>query len=117
MFAPAGLKDDVQEAWRALRSTGPMVFSPYNGGHWIATRATQIEEVQKDWETYSHQSIVIPANPSPALPVESDPPRHTALRAIISPLFTPITLKKVEVQARQLCAEMVNELQPKGECE
>jgi cytochrome P450 len=73
--------------------------------------------MQKDWETYSHQSIVIPANPSPALPVESDPPRHTALRAIISPLFTPITLKKVEVQARQLCAEMVNELQPKGECE
>jgi len=118
IFNPPGLTDDVHRVWKDLQLQAPRFFwSPRNGGHWIATRGADIEAMQANWQIFSYQSITLPANPTKALPVESDPPRHTGLRAIISPLFAPDTLKRVEATARTLSIKLIDQLLPRGRCE
>jgi cytochrome P450 len=117
LFHPPGANQDVHAAWVALQDGPPIVWTPRNGGHWIGTRAADLMEMQTNWELFSYASINIPRNPTPSLPLESDPPLHTALRAIISPLFTPDTLSRVERLARELTITLIEGLKPRGYCE
>lgn len=117
MYAPEGMGDDVHAAWKRLQGGPRFIWTPRNGGHWIATRGEDIARMMEEWEIFSYQAITIPQNPSPALPLETDPPRHGPLRAIISPLFAPATLKGAEAQARALAQRLIADLVPKGACE
>ncbi len=117
IFHPVGAEQDVHRAWLTLQSGPPIVWTPRNGGHWIATRAADLAEMQTNWELFSYQSINIPRNPTPSLPLESDPPAHTALRALVSPLFSPSTLVQAEKWARELSGSLLDRIQPRGRCE
>src|SRR5271163_4852403 len=84
-----GAAADAHLAWKRLQS-GPRIFwTPRNGGHWVATQGADIKEIQLDWETFSYLAATIPRGSTPSIPVESDPPEHTAYRSVISPLFAP----------------------------
>jgi cytochrome P450 len=107
IYNPSGGSRDVQLAWLPLQRGPRIVWTPRNGGHWIATRAEDLVEMQTNWETFSYTSINIPRNPTPSLPLESDPPLHTGLRALVSPLFAPDTLKSVEGYARELAGSLL----------
>jgi cytochrome P450 len=117
IFHPPGGERDVHRAWMTLQSGPPIVWTPHNGGHWIATRAVDLVEMQTNWQVFSYESINIPRNPTPSLPLESDPPLHTGLRALISPLFAPATLIQAEKYARELSTSLLDDIQPRGECE
>ena len=108
---------DVHAGWMELQQGPRMVWTGHNGGHWIATRADDLIQIQTDYDRFSYRSINIPPNPTPSLPLECDPPRHTGLRAIISPLFRPDTLKAAEQAARELASSLADELKDKGACE
>jgi cytochrome P450 len=116
IFSPVG-EGDVHDRWLRLQDCGPIVWTPRNGGHWIATRGVDLVAIQKNHDVFSYRSINIPSNPTPSLPLEIDPPEHTPLRAIISKLFEPQTIAKVEPLARGLAVSLIEELQPRGECE
>ena len=94
------------------------VWSPYNGGHWIATRAVDIEVIQKDHQRFSHARVNIPPGQDPALvPLELDPPEHTAYRALITPAFLPQAIAAMEGDIRLLTVELIEGFAGKGECE
>ena len=47
-LAPPGHEEDVHRAWHRLHDMGvpPIVWTPHHGGHWIATRADDIDAMQ-----------------------------------------------------------------------
>jgi cytochrome P450 len=116
-YNPPGDPRDIYEGWMTLQKGPPMVWTGRNGGHWIATRADELIQIQTDSQRFSYRSINIPPNPTPSLPLECDPPRHTGLRAIISPLFRPDTLRAAEETGRALAASLVEAFKDRGACE
>jgi cytochrome P450 len=95
IFNLDGFQDDVQLAWRRLQQTYPDIFwTPKNGGHWIATRASDIKYIQSEHQLFSNSQIFIPA---------------TQLPSRLIPLN--------ELQARAIAVELIESLRPKGECE
>ncbi|MBV9996747.1 MAG: cytochrome P450 [Caulobacteraceae bacterium] len=120
MFAPPGVEEDVQLAWRRLHDIAPDVFwTPRNGGHWIATRAEDIETIQIDYDRFSHRNHVIPMQPRhfPSLPLGVDPPRHGPYRKLIARAFLPKEVDRLERTVRQVALGLLDKLEPRGECE
>ena len=115
---PPGAQDDVHLAWKSLHTGPDIVWSPYYGGHWIATRGEDIEAMQKDHARFSHRSVNIPPlNETQLVPLELDPPEHTAYRNLITPAFLPQAIASLESDVRSLAIELIEKLVPRGECE
>jgi cytochrome P450 len=115
---PPGAKDDVHLAWKSLHAGPDIVWSPYYGGHWIATRGEDIEAMQKDHTRFSHRSVNIPPlNETQLVPLELDPPEHTAYRNLVTPAFLPQAIASLESDVRTLAIELIEKLAPRGECE
>ncbi|WP_323146584.1 cytochrome P450 [Pseudomonas marginalis] len=115
---PAGAETDVHLAWKVLHDGPDIVWSPYNGGHWIATRAEDIEVIQKDGARFSHRIVNIPPTPQITLvPLELDVPEHTAYRALITPSFLPQAIASMEDDIRALTIELIEDFQANGQCE
>lgn len=119
-FTPPDAEDDVHLAWRQLQQNAPAIFwTPRNGGHWIATRADDIEAIQLDHERFSMKRILIPnvARPFPVPPLDVDPPEHAAFRILIAPIFSPRAVAELEDRIRRVTAGLVADLAARGGCE
>lgn len=115
---PPGAEEDVHLAWKSLHDGPDIVWSPYNGGHWIATRADDIEAIQKDHQRFSHARVNIPRGEDARLvPLELDPPEHTAYRSLITPSFLPQAIASMEEDIRTLTIELIEGFKDRGECE
>ena len=111
--------EDAQEAWKRVQQTSPEIFwTPRNGGHWVVTRASLIEEIQEDFERFSHRFVTAPPTPVefPML-ISMDPPEHTEMRKVIMPALNKTALQNLEDEARKAAREIVAEIAPRGECE
>lgn len=117
-MAPPDGEADIHLAWSGLHSGPDIVWSPYNGGHWIATRGEDIEVLQKDFARFSHRAVSIPPTPDmQVVPLELDPPEHTPYRALITPSFLPQAIGSLEADARALSIELIESFRVAGECE
>jgi cytochrome P450 len=120
-FAPPGVEDDVHLAWNRLHEEAPDIFwTPRNGGHWVATRAEDIREIQTNYARFSHRVFTLPYDPQvrvTPLPLGVDPPEHTPYRRIIMPAFLPNVVNGVEAMVRELAAGLVGDIAPRGACE
>ena len=119
-FNPPGGADDIHLAWKSLQDRAPDIFwTPHNGGHWIATRADDIEVMQADPERFSNRFFVLPVLPLPfpALPLGLDPPDHAPMRALISPAFSPKAAQGLTERARAVAKDLIERLAPQGRCE
>ena len=115
---PPGAEEDVHLAWKALHKGPDIVWSPYNGGHWIATRAEDIESIQKDHAHFSYIRVTVPRSEDVRLvPLELDPPEHTSYRTLIAPSFLPQAIASLEGDIRMLTVELIEGFKAKGECE
>jgi cytochrome P450 len=118
---PPGHEDDVHLAWKRLHDAGvPDIFwTPHHGGHWVATRADDIQHMQLDHERFSHRSITIPPaqDSVPLVPLELDPPQHTPFRAVLSPSFGPRPVVELEASVRAVAVELIEGFVGRGECE
>lgn len=118
-FDLAGKAEDIQLAWSVLHDGPDIVWTPHNGGHWIATRAADFDVMQVDHEHFSHHHYNLPKNevdPN-SLPLGLDPPRHTAYRRLLTPHFMPKAVKALEGIARDTAKQLVAEIAPRGRCE
>jgi cytochrome P450 len=120
-LAPAGHEDDVHLAWHRLHDASvPSIFwTPRHGGHWVATRAADIEAMQMDHARFSHASVTVPKDAQMVriVPLEMDPPEHTPYRALLSPRFGPRPVADLESSVRQLAIELIDGFIDDGKCE
>jgi cytochrome P450 len=110
------------EAWNQrgveLRRKGPVVYSPASGGYWIVTRYDLVCEVLRDPELFSsYPNDLANSSQGRLLPIEVDPPEHTALRKVLLPLFTPKRMQEIEPRLRATINELIDQFSEKGECE
>ena len=119
-FNPPGGAEDVHLAWKRLHDVAPDIFwTPRNGGHWIATRADDIDVIQADSERFSNKFFVLPVLPLPypPLPLSLDPPEHAPVRALISPAFSPKAIQHLTEKAREVAITLIDRIAPDGRCE
>jgi len=118
-FAFPGSERDVHGAWKKLHEGPEMFWTPLNGGHWVCTRADDIETVYGDYTRFSSATESLPrgATPLPQPPVEIDPPAHDAYRRIIMPEFSPRAMQGLERRARELTVSLIEGFRAAGHCE
>jgi cytochrome P450 len=121
MYDLPGYEDDVQLAYRAFQQNCPDIFwTPRNGGHWVATRAEDIQVMQRDHERFSHNRITLPKKPDDAvrmIPLELDPPEHTGFRRPLMRALLPKVVDSMETKIREHCIALIEGFKAKGECE
>ena len=53
----------------------------------------------------------------PMIPVEVDPPRHTAYRRLLNPQFVPREIELLAPEVRRIVTGLIDEFAPKGRCD
>jgi cytochrome P450 len=113
-FVPA----PPHEALRVLREHDPVHWQPEplpNHGFWAVTKYRDLETVMHDPLIFSAEraGVILEEMAPDELAarqsmMETDPPRHTRLRKIVSPLFTPRAVKEYESYCRELARAILD---------
>jgi cytochrome P450 len=108
-----------------LRQHEPVYWHPEdppNGGFWVVTKHEDLVQIHRDFRTFSSElgHVAIEELQPDELAarqsmLETDPPKHTRLRRIVSQFFTPRAVAEYEGFARQLARELLDEAVPKRE--
>jgi cytochrome P450 len=119
IFALPGADTDPQMAWKALDRGRGLVWTPHNGGHWIATSAELLWKIYPDIENFSAREIGIPPgnNLFPMIPNQSDEPEHQHYRRTIMPFLLPGAVRELQGAVRSLAAELIEGFRDRGTCE
>ena len=119
--APREIRSTYQiELVRKIHAEAPDIFwTPRNGGHWVFTRAEDIDQGQREGDLFSMRDVVLPIGQSPQqnIPLETDGPEHLAYRAILQPVFLPNEVLKFEAEVRELAIKLIEGFKPRGHCE
>ncbi|WP_082955037.1 cytochrome P450 [Mycobacterium mantenii] len=116
------------EAYRALRQRMPVAWHPHKGGpgFFALTGYDEVYAVSRDSATWSSEATgVFFDMPSPddlfdargVMMITMDPPRHTALRALVSRGFTPRQVAKLNARITDMAGEVVDTVIERGECD
>ncbi len=117
-YRPCEPGGDPFVAWTRLHGGPPVIWTPHNGGHWIATRGHLIKSILIDWERFSSSSAFIPKMDRPkGVPLEYDPPEHAPLRKTLVPAFLPTAVKRWSEEVRRLTIELIEGFKAQGSCE
>jgi cytochrome P450 len=111
--------DVLQDRVAALRATSPVVWSTAYGGHWVVTGYDEVHQVLRDHETFSSwpNNLVLKDAGMPMIPLEFDPPEHTAFRQVIQPLFNPARMRALEEEIRTEVSTLIDGFARRGEAE
>ena len=116
-FDMPGGEIDPQMSWKnAFSGKGPLTWSPYHGGHWIAT-GSEVMKFFADFKHWSSRIIAIPPTDGIMLPIQADPPHHAEHRANIAPMLSQSAVDLMEPMVRELTIELIEGFRTKGECE
>lgn len=114
------------EAFRELRRRAPVAWHPYgDAGFWALTGYDEILSVSRDSATWSSQQtgvmLDVPRSEEAyqlsLMMLTMDPPRHTALRKLVSKGFTPRHVARLNSRVADLAAEIVDGVLDRGECD
>jgi cytochrome P450 len=114
------------EKWAQLRREAPVCFIENNFlPYWAITKHADIGWIGKQPDKFLNGPLLVlptepepegsrPFQPPPTL-IQMDPPRHGAMRKIISKRFTPGALKKIHGDIQAIAQEIVNDLLAEGD--
>lgn len=116
------------EAFRTLRERMPVAWHPYQDGPGFLalTGYDEVFAVSRDSSTWSSEATAVWfETPSPddlfdtrgIMMITMDPPRHTALRALVSKGFTPRQVAKLNARISDIARDVVDTVIEKGECD
>jgi cytochrome P450 len=115
------------EACRRLREQAPVVWHPGQDGRgfYVLTGYDEIHEVSRDSTTWSSEvgGVTLEApgdggvDARGVLMLTMDPPRHTALRALISRGFTPRQVAKLHEHIADMARDVVDGVIERGHCD
>lgn len=114
----AGEVDRFTEKVAELSAKGPIVHSSAYGGHWIVTGYAEAHAVLRDPATFSsYPNNLVNAGDGKFIPVEIDPPEHTAYRKALQPLFSPTRMKALEPRIREVINQLIDGFAARGSAE
>lgn len=121
LYNPPGIEKGFHEAWLALHAPGvpDLIWTPRNGGHWMATRGAQIAEVFSDHQRFSARVYLVPKSVGEQhqmLPVILDPPANVPYRLLMNRCLAPPRIGGMEGRIRTLAAELVGNVAGQGRC-
>ncbi len=126
-----GLLDGPHQRLRQMLAEAPPVFwSPRNGGGWIAMSHAANYTASRDTERFSSQMLSrqqlaamraslppgAPHIPMP-VPINLDPPDHTAYRGPLQKVFSPKTIAAMRDDVRELAITLIDAVKNQGRCE
>lgn len=121
VWSPPGFERDVHAAWKALQDASPdVVWTPRNGGHWVALRAAPIKEAFEDYARFSSHCILVPKEAGESFqwkPVTLDPPEHGPYRIHLTTAFAPKAFRPYEPRIRSVARALVEEFRERGHCD
>ncbi len=113
--------DDIFEDYEVMVNECPVGRSKKYGGFTFLAKSEDIFAAEQDPETFSvTPTMLLPdlGIDFPMVPIDLDPPEHTAYRKILLPLFTPMNIAKLEPgmvdTARELADEVLAEAEKNG---
>jgi cytochrome P450 len=110
--------DRVHQQIAELAAIGPLVYSERYGGHWVVTGYKEIHDVLRDPVTFSSfPNNLVPHGAGKFLPLEVDPPEHTAYRHALQPLFNPTRMKALAPRIRGIVNELIDGFAARGNAE
>jgi len=121
-YNPPNVAAGFQEAWRSLQAPGvpDLVWTPFNGGHWIATRGELVKTVFSDYERFSNRVMLVPkaiGELHQMLPTTLDPPEHRPVRQLLDRNLAPVAIQRQEDMIRDIAVELIEDLAPRGRCD
>jgi len=119
---------DPHAAFRPFRDEPRVVyaFSPDNAqfvrapGMWVLTRAADMREALQNPALFSSERDTFAPLIGEAwrmVPVEMDPPIHTAFRMMLNPLFSPKRIEQMKAGIRERAVGLIEGFRARGECE
>ena len=119
------------ELFKELRGKCPVHWSakiteyPQEEGFWSVTKADDIHEVSRDWQTYSSEIGGITALRHAIMPLElvqsmfigMDPPKHDRLKALFQRGFTPKRIADHEDEIRAITNSVLDRLDGRDSCD
>jgi cytochrome P450 len=119
------------ELFRRMRSECPVHWSdgiteyPDEDGFWSVTRADDVHEVSRDWQTFSSELGGFTATKKTGLSLEMqqamfigmDPPKHDRLKALFQRGFTPKRIAEHEDAIRAITTGVLDGLAGRETCD
>jgi cytochrome P450 len=104
-----------------VREQAPVVYNrtPFDG-YWMVTRYDVVKEALQRPDVFTNKVVSALSDPSQHLyliPQNLDGKAHVAVRHVVNPWFSPLSVKRIEPLARQRAVAMIEELAPKGGCD
>jgi cytochrome P450 len=121
IYDPPGLEKGFHEAWKVLQADGvpDLVWTPYNGGHWLVTRGRLLGEVLSNYTTFSSRVIIVPKERGETyhiLPTHLSPPVHRPYRQLLNAGLSPKRINAMKGTIHQLIAKLTESVREKGQC-
>jgi len=122
LFHVPAADEDVHAAYRDIQLECPPIFwTPRHNGHWVVTRAADMEVVLRDSERFSSERITVPRMSFEELPrmlpIELDPPAHAPYRRPLTAALLPQVVRQLQGKVHEITRTLVDGLAPRGECE
>ncbi|MBA3260952.1 MAG: cytochrome P450 [Thermoleophilaceae bacterium] len=98
---------------------------PDEDGFWSVTKADDVHEVSRDWETYSSEiggitaltNAILPLELTQAMFIGMDPPKHDRLKALFQRGFTPTRIAEHEPAVREIAIGVLDRLEGRATCD
>lgn len=122
MYQLDGIEEGYHEAWKRVQQPGvpDLIWTPFTGGHWIATNGETVKEVYSDPSRFSSEIIFLPKEAGEKyemVPTRMDPPEHTPYRKALDRGLSLAQIRKVEGKVREVAVELINGFVNRGQCD
>ncbi|MDB5575589.1 MAG: cytochrome [Bradyrhizobium sp.] len=112
------IKADPSACLDGIRDERPVFYSTFYGGFWVFTRYDDIRKLFQDHELL-RQNEGTPHVPygRKFIPLRLNPPEHIAYRRLMTPIFAPRQIARLETMIRATARERLAVIAPKGQCD
>jgi cytochrome P450 len=118
-----GFDIDPWAVYRQIRNEAPPIFysptSTRGEGLWYVTRSDDVRTVFQDHKRFT-TSFGYASGGDMArrmLPLELDPPDHNKYRSLLTPLFAPKSIDRLEASIRATCDRLLDDFIDRGRCD
>ena len=105
---------DHHEALTWMRREAPVYF---DGTVWGVTRYADVKEVSRQPDVFSNAGGIRPQQGPLPMMIDMDDPDHLKRRKLVNKGFTPRRVRDSEPQVRRACAEILDAVIERGECD